>query len=85
MDCSTPGPSVLHDLLEFAQIHAYRVGDVLYTYIHVYLGVGFLGHMIQYQLQGKPCKNHKYMEANHVHFQKQLGRLKLGVEKHQIH
>ena len=52
------------------------------TCIYVYLGVGFLGHMMQCQLL---VKNHKYMEANHVHFQKQLGRLKLGVENHQIH
>ena len=55
------------------------------TCIYVYLGVEFLGHMMQCQLQETTCKNHKYMEANHVHFQKQLGRLKLGVENHHIH
>ena len=27
MDCSTPGSSVLHSLLEFAQVHVHWVGD----------------------------------------------------------
>ena len=30
MDCSTPGSSVLHYLLEFVQIHAHWVGDANY-------------------------------------------------------
>ena len=30
MDCSTPGSSVLHYLLEFVQIHVHRVGDANY-------------------------------------------------------
>ena len=29
MDCSTPGFPILHYLLEFAQIHAHLVGDVI--------------------------------------------------------
>ena len=29
MDCSTPGLPVLHQLLEFVQTHAHRVGDVI--------------------------------------------------------
>ena len=29
MDCSMPGLSVLHHLLEFAQTHVHRVGDVI--------------------------------------------------------
>ena len=29
MDCSTPGSSVLHCLLEFAQIHVHWVGDAI--------------------------------------------------------
>ena len=29
MDCSKPGSSVLHYLLEFAQIHVYRVDDTI--------------------------------------------------------
>ena len=29
MDCSTPGNSVLHYLLEFAQIHVHRVSDAI--------------------------------------------------------
>ena len=29
MDCRTPGPSVLHYLLELAQIHVHRVGDAI--------------------------------------------------------
>ena len=29
MDCSTPGPSVLHYLPEFAQIHVHWVGDAI--------------------------------------------------------
>ena len=29
MDCSTPGSSVLHYLLEFAQTHVHRVGDAI--------------------------------------------------------
>ena len=29
MDCSTPGSSVLHCLLEFAQIHVHSVGDAI--------------------------------------------------------
>ena len=27
LDCSTPGPSVIHHLLEFAEIHVHWVGD----------------------------------------------------------
>ena len=30
MDCSTPGFPVLHNLLEFAQIHVHRVGDAIH-------------------------------------------------------
>ena len=29
MDCSTPGSSVLHNLLEFAQIHVHWVGEAI--------------------------------------------------------
>ena len=29
MDCSTPGFSVLHYLLEFVQTHVHRVGDAI--------------------------------------------------------
>ena len=29
MDCSPPGSSVIHQLLELAQTHVYRVGDVI--------------------------------------------------------
>ena len=31
MDCSVLGSSVLHYLLEFAQLHVHQVGDAVFT------------------------------------------------------
>ena len=35
MDCSTPGFSVLHYLLEFAQTHVHWVSDVIQSFCHL--------------------------------------------------